>query len=192
MEPYHCDRMDDALNLLNTTFYELSITYFKIRYTVSLDYIMTLKSSSRSRLSPSRDIEEALNHVGINRIMRQNVALMFKMLSNIIQIFVDNFSFLLQSLGYIKLHKCFKNFKNLNSSKKSVAEIKWSEIVYLKNLDTKFKLGICSCKNVPHCLGQNKSRKIKTTSTFCWEVTPCLLPVRGFYVTYRLLDVRET
>ena len=31
MEPYHCDRMDDALNLLNTTFYELSITYFKIR-----------------------------------------------------------------------------------------------------------------------------------------------------------------
>ena len=104
--------MDDALNLLNTTFYELSITYFKIRYTVSLDYIMTLKSSSRSRLSPSRDIEEALNHVGINRIMRQNVALMFKMLSNIIQIFVDNFSFLLQSLGYTKLLKCFKNISH--------------------------------------------------------------------------------
>ena len=110
MEPYHCDRMDDALNLLNTTFYELSITYFKIRYTVSLYYIMTLKSSSRSRLSPSRDIEEALNHVGINRIMRQDVALMFKMLSNIIQIFVDNFSFLLQSSW---LHKTTEMFQKL-------------------------------------------------------------------------------
>ena len=114
MEPYHCDRMDDALNLLNTTFYELSITYFKIRYTVSLDYIMTLKSSSRSRLSPSRDIEEALNHVGINRIMRQNVALMFKMLSNIIQIFVDNFSFLLQSSW---LHKTSQMFQKLQKFK---------------------------------------------------------------------------
>ena len=114
MEPYHCDRMDDALNLLNTTFYELSITYFKIRYTVSLDYIMTLKSSSRSRLSPSRDIEEALNHVGINRIMRQNVALMFKMLSNIIQIFVDNFSFLLQSSW---LHKTTQMFQKLQKFK---------------------------------------------------------------------------
>ena len=114
MEPYHCDRMDDALNLLNTTFYELSITYFKIRYTVSLDYIMTLKSSSRSRLSHSRDIEEALNHVGINRIMRQNVALMFKMLSNIIQIFVDNFSFLLQSSW---LHKTSQMFQKLQKFK---------------------------------------------------------------------------
>ena len=32
VEPYLCDRMADAPNLLNTTFYELSITYFLIRY----------------------------------------------------------------------------------------------------------------------------------------------------------------
>lgn len=32
VEPYLCDRMADAPNLLNTTFYELSITNFLIRY----------------------------------------------------------------------------------------------------------------------------------------------------------------
>ena len=54
VEPYLCDRMADAPNLLNTTFYELSITNFLIRYHRRPLYSYDIKAMTRLSVADIR------------------------------------------------------------------------------------------------------------------------------------------